>query len=141
MRIGPGAGGTVSATDLTKAVEVSDCVIEDGGHVHREGCGVLLQAAQDCVVTHNSIGNLYYTGVSMGWTWSYTLTGKDEEHGSVFFFGQQSPSKFMLAPSSDNGNNEVSFNEIYDIGKGDLSDMGCVCCFERPFILETTRHV
>jgi hypothetical protein len=77
VRIGFGVGGTVSATDLTKAIEVSDCVIEDGGHVHREGCGVLMQAAQDCVVTHNSIGNLYYTGVSMGWTWSYTLTGKE----------------------------------------------------------------
>ena len=28
--------------------------------------------------------------------------------------------------ATDNGNNEVSFNEIYDIGKRDLSDMGCV---------------
>lgn len=75
VRIGPGSSGTVGAGDQTKNIQVADCVIQDGGHIHREGCGVLLQAASDCVVTHNSIGNLYYTGVSMGWTWNYILTG------------------------------------------------------------------
>ena len=57
---------------------LQDSVIEDGGHVHREGCGVLMQTARDTLLTHNRIGTLYYTGISMGWTWNYVMTGKQE---------------------------------------------------------------
>lgn len=76
VRIGAGIHGLPSPGDVAVGVVVEDTVIEDGGHVHREGCGVLMQAAQNCTVTHNSIGNLYYTGVSMGWTWNYVATGE-----------------------------------------------------------------
>ena len=75
VRIGTGVRGTIPANQLTRAVVVADSVIEDGGHILHEGCGILMQTARDTVLTHNRIGNLYYTGISMGWTWSYTLTG------------------------------------------------------------------
>jgi len=81
-------------------ITVDDCTISDAGLVNPEGCGVLITQASDCSVTHCDIGDLYYTGVSVGWTWGYS--------GSL---AQR---------------NTVAFNRIHDIGKGVMSDMGGV---------------
>jgi len=83
---------------MTSHVTVDDCLISDGGRFHPAGVGVLLTHASDCTVTHNEICDLFYTGVSVGWTWGYA--------GSV---AQR---------------NEISFNHIHDIGKAELADMG-----------------
>jgi hypothetical protein len=101
-----GAGGvrigepTSVASDAQQAlhVTITDSVIRDGGHVYRAGCGVLLQAAAESTVTHNDISVFRYTGVSVGWMWSY-------------------------GPTS-NGNNTISKNNISTIGMGELSDLG-----------------
>ena len=50
---------------------VEDNLIEDGGHVFQEGCGVLAQVGQDVAILHNEIRYFRYTGVSTGWTWGY----------------------------------------------------------------------
>jgi len=71
---------------------VTDCIIEDGGHVILMGTGVLLQQAANSLVTHNSIRNLLYSGISMGWDWTYSSTSNRE--------------------------NAVTFNEIYAIMQG-----------------------
>ena len=79
-------------------IEVSDCTIAHAGRVNPEGCGVLITQASDCSVVHCDIHDLFYTGVSVGWTWGYS--------GSL---AQR---------------NTVAFNRIGDIGKGVMSDMG-----------------
>ena len=81
-------------------VTVEDCTIRRGGLYDPEGSGVVLTHASDCRVEHNDIGDLYYSGVSVGWDWGY--------NGSV---AQR---------------NTVAFNRIHDLGKGRLSDMGGV---------------
>ena len=81
-------------------VTVDDCTISHAGLVNPEGCGVLITQASDCAVTHCDIGDLYYTGVSVGWTWGYS--------------------------ESLSQRNTISFNRIHDIGKGVMSDMGGV---------------
>ncbi len=79
---------------------IEDCTIRSGGRFNPEGTGVAITHASDCAVRHCDIYDLYYTGVSVGWTWGFW--------GSV---AQR---------------NEVAFNRIYDLGKGVMSDMGGV---------------
>jgi hypothetical protein len=49
-------------------------------------------------VAHNHIHDLYYSAISVGWTWDYGLS---------------------LA-----GGNRIEYNHLHDIGKGMMSDMG-----------------
>ena len=86
--------------ETTSGVAVDDCLVSDGGRFHPAGVGVLIAHASDCSVVHNEIRDLFYTGVSVGWTWGYS----------------GSPSQ----------RNTVAFNLIHDIGHGELADMGGV---------------
>ena len=86
--------------ETTSGVAVDDCLVSDGGRFHPAGVGVLIAHASDCSVVHNEIRDLFYTGVSVGWTWGYS----------------GSPSQ----------RNTVAFNLIHDIGRGELADMGGV---------------
>lgn len=86
--------------ETTSGVTVDDCLVSDGGRFHPAGVGVLIAHASDCSVVHNEIRDLFYTGVSVGWTWGYS----------------GSPSQ----------RNTVAFNLIHDIGHGELADMGGV---------------
>ena len=79
---------------------ISNCVIRTAGRFNPEATGVAITHASDCKVTQCDIYDIYYTGVSIGWVWGF--------RGSV---AQR---------------NEVSFNRIWDLGKGVMSDMGGV---------------
>lgn len=91
-----GRAGPLEAYNIT----LSDSVVEDGGYVWPSGCGVLMQAANGSTITHNTIRQFSYTGVSVGWTWG--------------------------AVPTNNGGNVISHNEIHTIGREELSDLGCV---------------
>lgn len=61
-------------------------------------CGILLMHSYDNMVSHNTISQLYYTGISCGWVWGYG--------------------------ESISRNNLIEKNHIHHIGQGKLSDMG-----------------
>jgi len=92
-----GAGG-VKIDGGTERTSVLDNEIFDGGKIFTSAVGVLIGDSPHNRIEHNSIHDLYYTGVSVGWVWGY---GKSEAV-----------------------DNKVEFNHIYNIGKGVLSDMG-----------------
>lgn len=102
-----GAGGVrIGATtrvlpshDVSENNTVDNCLIHDGGHVFRAGIGVLVGKASHTTISHNDIFDLDYTGVSVGWYWGI----------------EQVPSAH---------HNIIEFNHIYNIGRGQLSDMG-----------------
>jgi hypothetical protein len=101
IRIGIPAGGV--ARDLSQqvhAVTLHDSVIEHAGLIVQSGAGVLVQQADSIVVTHNVVRFLFYTGVSVGWTWGYDPTSVHDV--------------------------TVSFNDVHDVFMGLLSDGGCV---------------
>ena len=75
--------------------------IVDGGHVFREGVGVLIHRSQHNAIEENEIAHLGYTGVSLGWEWGY-------------------------AERSGGSHNRVVRNFIHHIGRWELADMGGV---------------
>jgi hypothetical protein len=86
VRIGE-ASGYENGTEFRTArnVTVTDTVIRDGGNVFRAGMGVLMQAAADCTVTHNTVAMFRQTGISVGWKWNYGVTSNGNNTISVRF--------------------------------------------------------
>ena len=62
------------------------------------GCGILLMHASNCEISENEIHDTEYSGISAGWVWGYA---ESNTYGLC-----------------------IRGNHIYDIGKGNLSDMG-----------------
>jgi parallel beta-helix repeat protein len=101
-----GAGGVkVGGPDLdwNRAEQNYDNVIADNeihdlGFVYAAGVGIwVLQSGRNQIV-HNDVHDLYYTAISVGWTWGY---GKNQSSGNL-----------------------IAFNHLHGIGKNMLSDMG-----------------
>lgn len=88
----------------THGNKIANCIITDAGKVFHGAVGIWIGQSYDNTISHNEISDLYYTGISIGWTWGY-------------------------GPSLAGGN-IVEFNHVHHIGRradGDgpiLSDMG-----------------
>ena len=85
-------------SDCANHISVENCLIAHGGRLHPAAIGVWIGQSAHDTVSNNEIADLYYTGVSIGWTWGYS--------------------------KSQAFDNLISNNDIHDIGQGVLSDMG-----------------
>jgi hypothetical protein len=77
---------------------VRDNLIAHACRVHPGAVGVWIGQADHTTVEHNDIYDLYYTAISVGWTWGY---GKSGAHDNI-----------------------IEFNHLHHIGQAVLSDMG-----------------
>ena len=57
--------------EQTKMNEVSDCTIADCGRTLPSAIGIWLGQTPQNLISHNEIRGLWYTGISIGWTWGY----------------------------------------------------------------------
>jgi parallel beta-helix repeat protein len=77
---------------------IADNHIHDLGLVYAAGVGIwVLQSGRNQII-HNDVHDLYYTAISVGWTWGYR--------------------------SNQSKDNLIAFNHLHAIGKNMLSDMG-----------------
>lgn len=94
-----GGGGKKKHADAHNAANrIFNNLIIHGGRTLPGGIGIFVQQSSNNVVQHNEIADLYYTGISSGWTWGY-------------------------GPSLATGNQYLD-NYVHQIGQGVLSDMG-----------------
>jgi len=92
-----GAGGVI-INNGPDSCTISDNVIEHGGRVYPSGIGVIYRLSGNNKIVHNRISDFYYTGISGGWDWGFADTQAK--------------------------NNLVAYNDIFQIGQDQLSDMG-----------------
>ena len=103
-----GAGGVImggsdvngEVADRTHSNEIVGCEIRHCGRRHMAACGILVKHSFNNKIVGNTISDLFYTGISVGWVWGYK--------------------------ESVTRNNLIAYNHIYDLGKRVLSDMGGV---------------
>lgn len=54
---------------ITGDITVTDCVIHNVATDYQEGCGIFVGMARRVTLAHNTLYDLPYTGISLGWGW------------------------------------------------------------------------
>ncbi len=79
---------------------VTDNEIHDLGLVYPSAIGVWVGQSSRNMLSHNHIHDLFYTAISVGWTWGYA--------------------------ANQCAGNAIEHNHLHHIGKGMMSDMGAI---------------
>ncbi len=98
IRVGDPHHPLPKADDLCESHRISDNDIGELGRIFAPASGIVVYQSGKNRIRHNRIHDLYYTGISVGWTWGYTESACRD--------------------------NLVEFNLVERVGQGKLTDMG-----------------
>ncbi len=87
-------------TDQNYEHVISDNEIHNLGLIYPAAIGIWIAQSSRNTISHNDVHDLFYTAISVGWTWGYA--------------------------ANQCNHNIIEFNHLYNIGKGVLSDMGAI---------------
>ncbi len=96
--LGAGLPGFRKAGVPCSRITVMDNEVGDGGHIFREGAGIVIGNSPGNRILHNHVHDLYYSGIVLSGVCGY------------------------LPPALTTGN-IVERNHVHDIGKGQISDL------------------
>ena len=98
VKIGCAWEGAEDRRNWATGCVVEDCLVEHGGRFEPAGVGLWIGNANHCRLSRNTIRDMYYSGISCGWTWDRRPSGAHH--------------------------NLIEFNDISEIGRRRLMDMG-----------------
>ena len=98
VKIGSEWKGADDPATWATGCSVEECLVEHGGRFEPAGVGLWIGNANHCRLVRNTIREMYYSGISVGWTW-------DRKPNAAH-------------------HNLIACNDISDIGQRRLMDMG-----------------
>ena len=72
VKVGPTSSNNQDV--VTSTITIEDCLLAHLGRLHPAAVGIWVGYGHHINVEHNEIYDLYYSGISMGWSWGYGAT-------------------------------------------------------------------
>lgn len=85
-------------SQLTSDIKITNNIIKTGGRLNPAAPGITSFNISDLTISNNDISDMFYSGISTGWTWGFKTTL--------------------------NKNITISNNVIHEIGQGVMDDLG-----------------
>ncbi len=95
----------------TSGNRVEDCRIIGGGRIFHSAVGVWIGQSPGNTIAHNEIADLYYSGISVGWTWGYK---KAAGNGNLVEFNLV---HHLGAPAGEDGPILSDMGGVYTLGE------------------------